>query len=255
MHKRADFTLAFLLTLGIHTAGGVVCSRLLAPERGSAAAPAFKPGESSLVLEFLPAGEPEVERRVEEVVAPPADVEEPARPEPARQPMPDAPAMEMTAMMEPAVAAEAPVTEEREADSDLAMTVEEPVGRGPGGDADVAMAPDTPAGEPGMGTPAENPVGENPDAGVETVAACDVDIRPRYPLGSRLRGEEGTVTLKIRVGAKGRAEDIKVATPSGYTALDRAAVSAVWRASFTPRADRTKPYGDILVSIRFQLTD
>lgn len=59
-------------------------------------------------------------------------------------------------------------------------------------------------------------------------------IRPVYPKGARLRGEEGAVVLELHVTSQGRAEAVRVVTTSGFEELDRAAVTAVKAARFTP---------------------
>lgn len=55
--------------------------------------------------------------------------------------------------------------------------------------------------------------------------------KPRYPLVARRRGWQGTVTLTIEMLSDGTIGTIKVATSSGYPALDAAAQKAVrkWR--------------------------
>ena len=55
--------------------------------------------------------------------------------------------------------------------------------------------------------------------------------KPNYPIVARRRGWQGTVTLTIEMLSDGTVEIIKVATSSGYPALDTAAQKAVrkWR--------------------------
>lgn len=55
--------------------------------------------------------------------------------------------------------------------------------------------------------------------------------KPNYPLVARRRGWQGTVTLTIEMLSNGTIGTIKVATSSGYPALDNAAQKAVrkWR--------------------------
>ena len=60
------------------------------------------------------------------------------------------------------------------------------------------------------------------------------NIRPDYPKGARQRGEQGDVILEIRVNAEGSVDDVKVATSSGFTELDEAAVKAAKAAKFSP---------------------
>jgi protein TonB len=58
--------------------------------------------------------------------------------------------------------------------------------------------------------------------------------RPRYPMAARQRGEEGRVTLRVRVDAAGVARDTRVTKSSGFGELDRTAMAAVGRATFRP---------------------
>jgi len=97
------------------------------------------------------------------------------------------------------------------------------------------------------------------DKGVETSAIDTGSVRPRYPLGSRLRGEEGLVRLTVQVDGSGRATDVSVAESSGYTALDRAAVKAAWKARYVTRAGQTRAgqtrAGETTFGVRFRLED
>ena len=57
---------------------------------------------------------------------------------------------------------------------------------------------------------------------------------PTYPGLARKRGQEGTVFLKVFVNKEGRVDELEIETSSGFTLLDRAAVSAVRKWSFEP---------------------
>jgi protein TonB len=57
---------------------------------------------------------------------------------------------------------------------------------------------------------------------------------PRYPIMARRRRYQGTVFLDVLVDARGRAEDLRVASSSGYDLLDRAALEAVREWRFEP---------------------
>ena len=59
-------------------------------------------------------------------------------------------------------------------------------------------------------------------------------IRPQYPKGARLRGEQGNVGLEILVNAEGTVDEVKVVTSSGFAELDEAAVKAAKAAKFRP---------------------
>jgi protein TonB len=96
----------------------------------------------------------------------------------------------------------------------------------------------------------------NEDKGVITAASAESSIRPVYPRISRLRGEEGEVTLAIEVPASGRAGKIDVVQSSGYRRLDEAAISAVRSVSFIPAAQFGRAVdSDIELSFTFRLTD
>jgi protein TonB len=87
-----------------------------------------------------------------------------------------------------------------------------------------------------------------------TTAIDTSDIRPRYPLGARLRGEEGWVLLAIRVGRNGRADAVTIAESSGFHALDQAALQAALQAAYIGADGRTRA-GETEVSVRFRLED
>lgn len=77
---------------------------------------------------------------------------------------------------------------------------------------------------------------------------------PLYPLASRRAGEEGTVTLRVRVAPDGLATSVEVERSSGSPHLDAAALEAVkgWR--FTPArrgADAVESW--MLVPVVFRL--
>ena len=59
-------------------------------------------------------------------------------------------------------------------------------------------------------------------------------IKPKYPKGAQQRGEQGDVTLEIRVTAEGTVDNVKVAVSSGFSELDEAAIKAVRSAKFSP---------------------
>ena len=59
-------------------------------------------------------------------------------------------------------------------------------------------------------------------------------IRPDYPKGARLRGEQGDVVIEMTVNAQGGVDKATVVASSGYAELDEAALRAVRSARFTP---------------------
>ena len=59
-------------------------------------------------------------------------------------------------------------------------------------------------------------------------------IKPDYPKGARQRGEQGSVTLEIRVNEEGTVDSVKVVASCGFAELDEEAVRATKAARFTP---------------------
>jgi len=57
---------------------------------------------------------------------------------------------------------------------------------------------------------------------------------PAYPGLARKRGQEGTVFLQVLVNREGRVDDLEIEISSGFTPLDRAALSSVKKWSFEP---------------------
>lgn len=71
-------------------------------------------------------------------------------------------------------------------------------------------------------------------ARIEAPASLQKNISPKYPRGSRQRGEEGVVRLELTIDAFGVVTEVSVAVSSGYGELDEAAVNAVKKAVFNP---------------------
>lgn len=81
-------------------------------------------------------------------------------------------------------------------------------------------------------------------------------IFPRYPMGARLRGEEGPVRLRARVDGRGWPVEVTVVESSGFFALDAAAVKAVKGARFVAPGPNAPPESfEAELTIRFQLKD
>lgn len=78
---------------------------------------------------------------------------------------------------------------------------------------------------------------------------------PAYPLSSKRLGETGTVLLRVKVSALGRAETVELERSSGYTRLDRAAIDAVRQWKFVPakQADVAVP-AYVLIPLNFELS-
>lgn len=87
------------------------------------------------------------------------------------------------------------------------------------------------------------------------VAAYLDNPPPAYPASSKRFGETGTVTLRVQVGANGRAESVEVAQSSGFERLDRAALDAVRRWKFLPaRQGDQAVAASVLVPLNFELS-
>lgn len=81
-------------------------------------------------------------------------------------------------------------------------------------------------------------------------------IRPYYPLGARVRGEEGIVKVEVCVGMDGHVLDCAVAKSSGYPALDDAALTAVKQARFvSAKSLPIKHESRTILTFRFDLVD
>ncbi len=79
--------------------------------------------------------------------------------------------------------------------------------------------------------------------------------KPTYPRMARRRGYEGTVILKVLVGADGKVEDLQVLESSGYGILDKAAEDSVKGWLFEPwkRGDESiEMWGKVIVSFKLK---
>lgn len=90
--------------------------------------------------------------------------------------------------------------------------------------------PERPAAEPQPVAPPPAPR----QAKVDAPPKPRRNIRPDYPKGARIRGEQGDVVLEIAVGASGAVERAEVVVSSGYPELDEAAAKAAKAAKFEP---------------------
>ncbi|MCG9093926.1 energy transducer TonB [Laribacter hongkongensis] len=77
---------------------------------------------------------------------------------------------------------------------------------------------------------------------------------PAYPPLSQELGESGQVRLRVAVDASGAPSQVEIAESSGFTRLDRAALSAVKRWHFVPaRRGSEAVAGRVIVPIHFNL--
>ena len=92
------------------------------------------------------------------------------------------------------------------------------------------------------------------EKGVRELASETVSVRPRYPLGSRLRNEEGRVRLRVLIGAAGGVNKVEIVESSGYRTLDKAAAEAFWMARFPP-APVAAGSRTMMFAVQFRLDD
>ncbi len=85
----------------------------------------------------------------------------------------------------------------------------------------------------------------------EASSSLAISIAPHYPLGSRIRGEEGIVKIKVLIAEDGRPLKSCVLASSGFSALDDAALKAVHKAKFKPIVASGK--SEALLTFRFCL--
>jgi protein TonB len=112
-----------------------------------------------------------------------------------------------------------------------------------------------PAPEPLVAPPTRPIENVQPETQVSQVRLLRGE-HPPYPASARRLGEEGVVTVRVRVGATGRAELVEVATSSGYPRLDQAAVAAVQKWIFAPSQTASGAIVSwVTLSVRFRLTD
>jgi len=118
----------------------------------------------------------------------------------------------------------------------------------------VAETP-PPISTPVTATPSPAPATQGSSAAVTDLSTSMISAAPpKYPVESRRRKEEGTVTLLVTVSPQGDVADIQVSRSSGFSRLDKAALAAVkrWRWSPTLRNGVAVPVRGI-VEIPFVL--
>jgi protein TonB len=80
--------------------------------------------------------------------------------------------------------------------------------------------------------------------------------KPPYPRRSKLRGEEGTVIVRLYIDVDGSASNAEIAVSSGYVLLDRAGLQAASHWKYVPGKRDGVPvpmWGT--VPVKFELTD
>ncbi|MGN0855103.1 MAG: energy transducer TonB [Kiritimatiellia bacterium] len=122
----------------------------------------------------------------------------------------------------------------------------------------------TEAGEIVEDPPPEQPASPAPSvpsaaprqAHVEAMPALKKTIRPDYPRGARLRGEEGDVQLEIAVDAQGGVTSVALADACPFAELNEAALKAARKARFRPaRQGRKTVPCTVRITLTFRLRD
>lgn len=230
----SDHILSFMLAAVLHLLGLLLAGRHLARPPADDTLPELEVASVELTLEgAVPdtaasaasggARRPDALSDAKEATPSRPVPETPAEPPPLPPPLP---------LPEPSLALPAaqPLTEPTPAPvrelSDLSDT------------SDVSDPSDTPAPS---GPAATLESGGGASGQINGHPSLERAIRPTYPIGSRRRGEEGTVILDVSVGADGRAAAVTLVASSGFPDLDRASVRAAEQARFKPGTRNGKP--------------
>ncbi len=121
---------------------------------------------------------------------------------------------------------------------------------------DGRLTPDTGRQTTDAGQQTTDSVAAAPRQGVSGAVRMKSAIRPYYPLGARLRGEEGVVAVRVWVNSSGRALRCEVARSSGYSALDEAAMDAARRARYVSAEPGVwRAEAETTLTFRFRLTE
>ncbi len=123
-----------------------------------------------------------------------------------------------------------------------------------------AAAVRLPLAFPGLGPPApeqQQAAGGSRATGAVSPPGLLDGVRnpePEYPLLSRQRGDEGVVTVRLRISETGQVTDVDVIATSGHPALDDSARRAVQRWRFRPAVrDGVPVVGSIRTAVHFRL--
>ena len=114
------------------------------------------------------------------------------------------------------------------------------------------------AGSSGQGHGSGDTTGDGFGGAGIPIAHADYSANPApmYPVRSRQRAEEGTVTLHVLIAIDGSVKRIEIAESSGFDDLDRSALDTVrsrWRFVPAKRSDGRPVESWVLVPIRFAL--
>ncbi len=109
----------------------------------------------------------------------------------------------------------------------------------------------------GIGNGGAGHGGGEGDGSGEARVAYGENPAPAYPQSARRRNEQGTVILRVLVGADGLVRSVEVVETSGFDALDESAIEAVRRRWHFVAAHRDGAPVEswVRVPIRFSLTE
>ncbi len=110
----------------------------------------------------------------------------------------------------------------------------------------------------GNSLPADNlGQGSEANAGLMYIPPTTINLpRPDYPIASRRKGEDGTVTLSFLVYSDGTVGGISVVQSSGHPRLDKAASRSLRSAVFRPAAEKGLPVNSTRkIAFSFRLQD
>ena len=273
---RSPFVLTFLVSAAIHAGlfwpTGVTREARVAVRQGATAmavrivpSAASRAGRSATVAEQRPPTQvrpeaPTPPSRVEPRPQPPAprEVVEASRPE--VRPRAEVVARREAVALASPMSVQPPETQAPSLDAVSHPDVPQPRVVEPPKATPVAAATPQPArqveGEGENQVNAEQVDGDLGEEGASATAAVIGTCKPRYPLYSRVHGEEGTVVVSVEVLPDGRCGRLEIMKSSGYGRLDRAALEALRDAEFTPAMAAGRPVASTWQqTITFRLKD
>jgi protein TonB len=236
MKGSSSYGWAILAALLLH---GALFLGLNATVRFRAPEPPAKAGPISLRLQILPQQVPQP----------------PARPAAARQPAEvRETVVEAVKPTEPATAPAPELLPEAEPQPEPSQVTEEAAGFAN----TPAIEPETLEREVSMATGANGI--SSPAVASSSVREVILEARPLsaidplFPIGSRIRGEQGDVRFQVWISTDGKLEKIQILQTSGYPALDRSAERALKRTRFAPRrVNGNAVPATLTILVRFQL--
>ena len=243
MSRRAAFAAAFGVSAGLHLAALCGLGRFFF----SGQKPLASPAELALTsVEVTFAGVGTSSPDVPSVSPPPLAAAAPLPP-PLPVRLPDEAAAKLSLEEPPAPPSIKPP------DPDFPEPLPEP--------APVAKQP-SPEGEQEKKAERPNPEIERDARAEEASGRVEVQARPfralktHYPVGSRRRGEEGDVGVRLRITKRGTVESAEVVKSSGFAELDREARKACLSWRFIPARGKSGTVAsETEYTVSFRLTD